>query len=162
MAIPVALAPVVMVSEAPAVQVQNVGRGPAIGLRIVKWHAGEIFWSEPVTIAPGQTVPAQLERDSGVGLGMVRQWLYLGEGHEGFTAVDPRLAQRDKPNDLVAYCLDLLGNGLRFRLRVGEPPTVWHPASEVEPPWAPALKEPFDWRPANLRASLPFDEVSQP
>jgi hypothetical protein len=141
------------------VQVENVGRGPAIGLRIVQWHAGEVFWSQPATVAPGSTLPAGLETVYLMGTAI--QWTTL-EGHLGAASVDPDLAQRDHPNDLIGYCIDLLGNGLRFRLRVGEPPTVWRPTTEAEPPWATALKEPFDWRPANLRTSVPFDKVSQP
>ncbi len=147
-------------TETPGVQVTNVGSGPAIGLRIVQLHAGEMFWSPPQTVAAGYTLPPELEIDTG--LRTFRRWETLDGGRQGVASVDPSFAQIEKPNDLIAYCIDMLGNCLRFRLRLGEPPTVWHPATEPEPPWATALKEPFDWRHANLRASVPFDKVSQP
>jgi hypothetical protein len=144
----------------PGVQIENVGRGSAIGLRLVQWHSGELFWSGAArTLAPGKSLPSPLE-EGDVPLGRHSNWLTLHE-RRGAASVDASFAQPDPPNDLIAYCVDQLGNGLRFRLGAPEVPTIWRQATEPEPDWATALKEPFDWRPANLRPTLPFERVSR-
>jgi hypothetical protein len=149
------------------VQVENVGRGPAIGLRVVQLVGGELLWSEPTTLAAGRTLPSDVEvlvREMG---GIIRtgetNWLHLGgeDRRRGIASVDASFAEPEQPNDLIAYCKDQLGNGLRFRLRIGEPPLTWHPSTEPEQDWATALREPFDWRHANLRPTLPFERVAQ-
>jgi hypothetical protein len=139
-------------SGKPGVRLRNVGRGPAIGLRVMQWHAGQIFWSEGlVTVPSGDHLPyvppTQGNEPS--------SHLMLSGGGEGASQVDPSFVQREKPNDLCVYCLDQLGNGLRFRVRTSEPPETWH-RGDPEPPWAPALKEPLDWRLPDIRKLRPM------
>ena len=122
----------------PAHRVRNIGRGPALSVRLVQKAAGEVFWSiGTFFIPPGEYVPAS-----------EGQMVPLGD-RRGAASVEPSLAG-DGRNNVVAYCRDELGNGLRFVMRTGEPPEVWLRGSPP-PPWATALDEPFDWRPADQR-----------
>lgn len=119
------------------VQVRNVGRGPAIGLRVFAWNAGEVFWSGGrVTVPAGEAFPRLSE---GI-LGQDAQFLHLTErrGQGGMSA--EYCGQSD---GLVAYCHDQLGNGLRFSLRRPGPPDLWDRGA-AQPPWAPALEDIFD------------------
>lgn len=45
-------------------------------------------------------------------------------------------------SNLVAYCVDLLGNRLRFNLRIAGPPSVWERGAEEEPTWKEAWLPP--------------------
>ena len=141
----------------PGIQLANVGRGPAISLRVLQWHSGEVFWSRFRSLAAGQTLPSPLVRE--LSPGTASEWFYLTE-RRGAASVELSFADPEPPGDLIAYCLDQLGNGLRFRLRTGDPPERWRPGADPEPPWATALRDPFDYRHANLRLSQPMDAAS--
>lgn len=132
-------------TNVPWLQVRNVGRGPALTVRIVQYLSGEMFWSEGRFLIPAgeQFPPASPTLNGG------RPMLPLSD-HRGISSVDPNFVGSD-PDNIVAYCRDQLGNGLRFAVRTGEPPEVWH-RGEPAKPWSAALEEPFDWRPVELRS----------
>lgn len=129
------------VPPAISVGVRNVGNGPAINVRVVRRHLGEVLWSDEFVVPPGEE---QVEIAQG--------------NRRGFDVVDPALVGDRPPDDLVAYCLDLLGNGLRFRLRTGEPPEVWG-RGEAPPPWSTAVVLPFDWRTPEVRLAQPMTGI---
>jgi hypothetical protein len=128
----------------PILQLRNIGRGPAIGVRAVQRNAGEVFWNvEPFHIASDASYPA-------------RGGCFSLEGRRGAGSVEPALVGEAHTDDLYAYCFDQLGNSLRFRLRRSDPPTVWRPG-EPRPDWAAALDQPLDWRNADLRRNSSAD-----
>jgi hypothetical protein len=122
--------------------VRNVVNGPAINVRVLRRLVGEVLWNDEFILRPGEVHPT-LE-GSGIPL----------TNRRGFREVDPALVGERPPDDLIAYCQDLLGNGLRFRLRTGEPPEEWR-RGEAQPPWGTAVVLPFDWR-------TPADRLARP
>lgn len=128
---------------APALQVRNIGRGPALTVRVLKNLDGEVFWSEGLFAIPpgGQTFPPYSPANPAQ--------IFPLTGQASPTAVEPSLILAAE--DVVVYCRDQLGNGLRFNVRAGKPPELW-PRGKAAPRWSAALEEPFDWRPVDQRS----------
>ena len=124
------------------VTLRNVGPGPAVGFRVVMWDSGDVRWSTDLALLPaGEYYPTPHPGVSGPS-----GWLPL-TGHEGAGAVEPSLVRPEE--GLCFYCLDQVGNGLRYPLRTSEPPAIWHRGQPDarRPPWAGALEASLDWHP---------------
>ncbi|MGH7685606.1 MAG: hypothetical protein ACREN2_02145 [Candidatus Dormibacteria bacterium] len=127
----------------PGLRLRNIGRGPALTVRVVQYLSGEVFWSEGLFQIPaGEDYPHETPATGPEPL------LPLTD-RRGFGVVEPSLFGSD-PDNVAFYCRDQLGNGLRFRPRTGEPPDVWR-RGDTAPAWSTALSEPFDWRPVDRR-----------
>lgn len=116
----------------PTVSLRNIGRGPAIQLRVLQRRAGAIFWNaDAILLASGETLPDANSPLDGPPL------LVLSN-QRGAAGVRDYVVSETSPHDLAAYCLDQLGNRLRFNLRTGDPPEIWR-ASDQPPEWSEAF-----------------------
>jgi hypothetical protein len=113
---------------------------------VLQRHVGEVLWSDEFILAPSEAHPSQ----AGTGAPLTNRL--------GFREVDPALVGERPPDDLIAYCQDLLGNGLRFRLRTGEPPEEWRRGGP-QPPWGTGAVLPFDWRTPAARLAQPMTGI---
>lgn len=119
-------------ASGPGVSLRNIGRGPAIQLRVLQWHAGAVYWNPTaILLASGEWLPDTRNPLSDHPL------LQLSK-QRGATGVSDYIVSAGSPHDLVAFCLDQLGNRLRFNLRTGDPPAIWR-ASDPPPEWADSL-----------------------
>lgn len=137
-----ALQPVLVASIAvlagdssPVVQLQNIGRGPAIRVRIF-WRVNALpRYTRQVGLhlGAGVTLPAAYQPAPGIANIQEGPGLQLsGLANE----VPAEVVGLYEPDNFIAYCLDQLGNWLRFNLRTGEPPKVWREDRERPPEWA--------------------------
>ena len=124
----------------PQVQVRNVGRAPALTVRLLRNWGGEVCWSQDFRVVPPEGEVFQ--RDSPA----YDAQTFLLFGHGDPSTVEPGVIHESE--DVVAYCRDQLGNGLRFALRNAEPPEVWR-RGDKPPRWASALEQALDLRRAN-------------
>lgn len=136
----------------PTLQVRNIGRGPALTTRVVQRRGESVFWSEGFFVVPaGGSFPAPAPSNPNA-------LLALG-GRREAASVEPALVGPGDKDCVVVYCRDQLGNALRFRAETGLPPEIFlreHWLDETFPDewipdWLPALREPFDLRPADQR-----------
>ncbi len=123
-----------------AVRLRNIGRGPAIRTRVFRWAGGALFWNSgpgfplaagethPPVPTPGAPSPA-LHLDSQRGASGVKDI----PGGERPTA----------DQNLLAICLDQVGNALYFNLRTGDPPVLSRPSDPERPAWATAALEAY-------------------
>lgn len=102
----------------PTVQLRNIGAGPAIRVRVVQWCSDAVHWSAEGLLAAGEMVPPAVFNDLGTELlPLIRL-----DSQQAHQLVDEAIVSPKDKQDLAAYCLDQLGNPLRFNLRTGEPP----------------------------------------
>jgi len=118
--------------QGPTISLRNIGRGPAIQLRVLQWQAGAIFWNPAaLLLASGESVPPDTSPLSDPPLIAL-------SNQRGATGARDYVVSSTTPYDLAAYCLDQLGNRLRFNLRTGEPPELWR-GDDPPPEWAEAF-----------------------
>ena len=113
-----------------SVRIRNVGRGPAMQLRVFERQGNAMYWNSGpgITVGPGETEPTNALDGTPTFLGLTSD-----HGAVGVSS----FVLGPKPNAAVAYCIDQLGNRLRFDLDAGGPPDMW--PREAEPPkWADA------------------------
>jgi hypothetical protein len=122
----------------PVLQIRNIGPGPAVGIRVLHRTGGEVFWTARLFhLSSGETYPSDAA-------------LFPLQERRGAAWVQAAFVGEQPPEDICAYCVDQLGNALRFRLRTGEPTQVWRPGT-TPPLWAAVLSDPLDWRSLTLR-----------
>ena len=126
----------------PVVQLQNIGRGPAIRVRIF-WRVNTVprYTSQvELHLGAGATLPAAYHPAPGIANTQEGPGLQL-TGQRLANEVPAEVVGFHQPENFIAYCLDQLGNRLRFNLRTGEPPKVWPSNDEAPPPdWAGFLE----------------------
>ena len=105
------------------VSLDNIGHGPAIQLRVLYRVQGAVHWnSGSLLLGAGESRPSS-----------ALQELLLLDRQLGASAVSDSIVSEPAP--LMAYCRDQLGNWLRFNLRTGDAPEMWH-ANDPSPEWA--------------------------
>jgi len=119
-------------SLSPAVQLRNIGRGPAIRTRVFRWAEGALFWNSGpgFALAAGDTFPPP---PPATATGAAALLLDRQRGAAGVSDIPGGPA-----DGLLAFCLDQLGNALQFNLRTGDPPQVSRPSDTQRPAWATA------------------------
>ncbi|HVC42678.1 MAG TPA: hypothetical protein VND54_11935 [Candidatus Saccharimonadales bacterium] len=122
----------------PVIVVRNIGNGPAIRTRVIRWHAGRwrytAGWGE--AIAAAETFPQQPEPEPTPHGGVSDPLYWPLAGHREADEMPGIPTRRGLKDDLWAYCLDQLGNALRFNLRTGDPPEISrHDATPEEWAW---------------------------
>jgi hypothetical protein len=129
-----AIQPVIVCTDGPnadgQVGIENIGRGPALRTLVFWWYEAQIHFPEGrgFPIGPGAEAPG------GYGLFLGCQTPAATLSDPGFQVVGSR-----PDTNLFAYCIDQLGNHLRFNLRTAEAPDVWR-HDEPPPPWAEACR----------------------
>ena len=102
-----------------AVRLRNIGRGPAIRARVFRWAEGALYWNSGsgFPLAAGETVPPGPTGEA------PSPCLHLDQqrGASGVTDIPGEERPRGDQN-LLAFCLDQLGNALMFNLRTVRPP----------------------------------------
>jgi hypothetical protein len=112
---------IVLLREAPYGQVKNIGRGPALKTRIFLFRGDALYWTKRFA-ASADSKPIDFQ----------------------FETPRPQLNPQHMPRsaapseNLWAYCVDQLGNALRFDLRSGDPPAISRPTDDDRPMWADA------------------------
>lgn len=116
----------------PLVHIRNIGRGPALRVRVFRGFADWVFFSQrSVSLAAGEETDSDPDA---IVIGGLETFLELsgsrGPGH----SVPAEIVSAAEPStELVAYCVDQLGNRLRFNLRTEDPPRT-SPRDDAEPP----------------------------
>lgn len=130
-----------------AVQLRNIGRGPAIRTRVFLWAEGAVHWNAGpgFPVAAGETLPREA-------LGAPARCMPLDREQGAASVSDLPGGERPMANeDLWAYCLDQLGNALKFNLRTGDPPDISRSSDPQRPAWVTAAFDTYASRqpPAN-------------
>lgn len=120
----------------PQVSLRNIGRGPAIQLRVLLRRSGSIHWnSAAVLLAASESLPPPVSSVPTPMDAFIAPAMLHFDRERDASGVRSYIVDETQPHDLAAYCLDQLGNWLRFNLRTGEPPKMWRPG-DPPPEWA--------------------------
>lgn len=117
-------------STPPGVILRNIGRGPAVNVRVFHLRNGVTYWNATgIAIAAGERAPVQVSM-VGADFLLLEQQARPGRIPDAVVGA---------PENLVAYTVDQLGNELRFNLRTAEPPKVRRRGRRATP-WSGAWK----------------------
>jgi len=121
----------------PGVQLRNIGRGPAIRTRVFLWAGGDVLWNPGpgFHVASGEAYPPPT-------VSIAIPCLPLDEQQSADSVTDIPGSEHPMA-DLLAICLDQLGNALMFNLRTGNPPVLSRPSDPDRPTWATAASDTY-------------------